>query len=58
MDSNEVIKNLVYVKPDHNGMTECPYSGARVSWMCLRFCKSCIQSTVPKELRNIKLKIK
>ena len=54
MDSNEVIKNVVYVKPDHNGRTECPYSGARVPWMCLMFCKSCIQSTVPKELRNIK----
>lgn len=54
MTDAELMSGFCYVKPDKNGMNECPYSGAKVPWMCVRFCETCIQKTVPKDLRNIK----
>lgn len=54
MTDAELMSGFCYDKPDKNGMVECPYSGAKVPWMCLRFCETCIQKTTPKDLRNIK----
>lgn len=50
-----VLRDCIYEKGDRNGNIECPYSGAKVPWMCVRFCNTCIQKLYPNRMRDLKI---